>query len=59
MIAIAKPFAAMFRLPAIHLPRLNATRGRRKRATLDLIHASPHLLRDIGLAEGQIPSRGR
>ena len=52
MIAIAKPVATAFRLPRWALPRLFTT-TRRRRATIDLIHSSPHLLRDIGLGEGQ------
>ncbi|WP_139198700.1 hypothetical protein [Devosia sp. YR412] len=59
MSTIAKPS-----LTAIHLPRwhfswpLSVTR-RRRRATIDLIHSSPHLLRDIGVSEGHVVERGR
>lgn len=56
--------------PAIRLPRpsfrrllrlwqLHRLRSRRRRATIDLIHASPHLLRDIGAMEGCVVERGR
>jgi len=55
MIAIAKPVAA-FRLPRWVFPRLFIT-TRRRQTTIDLIHSSPHLLRDIGLGEGHCMSR--
>ena len=32
---------------------------RRRQATIDLIHASPHLRRDIGLVEEHFSVRGR
>ncbi len=48
MIAIAKPVATSFHLPRWAFPRLWNTERRRKQATIDLIHSSPHLLRDIG-----------
>jgi hypothetical protein len=51
MIAIAKPVATAFHLPRLKLPRLFRADRRRKQATIDLIHASPHLLRDIGATE--------
>lgn len=59
MITIAKPV-----LIAIHLPRWALSLGstsehRRKQATIDLIHSSPHLLRDIGLVDGLFIPRNR
>lgn len=59
MIAIAKPFVATFHLPHWSLPRRSIDAGRRRRATIDLIHSSPHLLRDIGVCEGVISERGQ
>ena len=59
MIAIAKPFSAAIHLPRWVFPRLSGGERRRKRATVDLIHSSPHLLRDIGLAEGNVGSPNR
>jgi len=56
MIAIAKPVAAAIHLPRWILPRLAR---RRRQATIDLIHSSPHLLRDIGVTEGRIRERGQ
>ncbi|WP_332685992.1 hypothetical protein [Devosia sp.] len=51
MIAIAKPVAAAFHLPRLSFLRPFSANQRRKQATIDLIHASPHLLRDIGATE--------
>jgi len=59
MIAIAKPFSAAIHLPRWVFPRLSASERRRKRATIDLIHSSPHLLRDIGMVEGTLSSPNR
>lgn len=51
----------------IRLPRFNfwrvlglfRLRNRRRQVTIDLIHSSPHLLRDIGAVDGRIVERGR
>ena len=51
MSSIAKPIAKSFHLPEIHLPRWRWLARKRRRNTMDLIHSSPHLLRDIGLLE--------
>lgn len=59
MIAIAKPVTAAFHLPRLSLSRLFNTDKRRKRATIDLIHSSPHLLRDIGATEDRFSDRYR
>ena len=59
MSAIAKPIAITFHLPRWTWPRGLFTASRRRRATLDLIHSSPHLLRDIGVAEGKVVLRDR
>ena len=59
MIAIAKPVAVAFHLPRWAFPRLTSAERRRRRATIDLIHASPHLLRDIGATEDNLGGRGR
>ena len=55
MIALTKPVFTAFRLPHWHLPSL--VRRRRKQAMIDLVHASPHLLRDIGVTEGTLTER--
>ena len=57
MIAIAKPIATAIHLPRWVFPRLSSTERRRKQATIDLIHSSPHLLRDIGATEDKIVTR--
>lgn len=59
MIALTKPVFTIFRLPHWHLPHLASTERRRKRAMIDLVHASPHLLRDIGVTEGTITERNQ
>jgi len=59
MIAIAKPVTSAFHLPRWVFPRLSATQRRRRQATIDLIHSSPHLLRDIGATEDRFSGRGR
>lgn len=51
MIAITKPVSAAFHLPRLGLSRLFGAERRRRQATIDLIHSSPHLLRDIGATE--------
>lgn len=57
MIAITKPVAAVIHLPRWSLSRLFSSEHRRKQATIDLIHASPHLLRDIGATEDKVRDR--
>ena len=57
MIAITKPVVAAFHLPRLSFPRLFSVERRRKQATIDLIHASPHLLRDIGATEDRFSER--
>jgi hypothetical protein len=57
MIAIAKPVSKVFHLP--RLPVWNLKARARRRATMDLIHSSPHLLRDIGVGDGTVVVRGR
>lgn len=57
MIAATKPGARAIRLPRWDISRLFGTARRRRQATIDLIHSSPHLLRDIGLAEGHVGIR--
>jgi hypothetical protein len=59
MIAIAKPIATAIHLPRWVLPRLSTTERRRRQTTIDLIHSSPHLLWDIGVAEGNVGSPDR
>lgn|GEM_PF-1535379 len=39
--------------------RRHAAARRRRQATIDLIHASPHLLADIGATEEHFSRRGR
>jgi hypothetical protein len=59
MIAIAKPLATAIHLPRWVFPRLWHTERHRKQATVDLIHSSPHLLRDIGVDAGNMRSPHR
>jgi hypothetical protein len=59
MITIAKPVVTAFHLPRLGFPRLFRADQRRKQATIDLIHASPHLLRDIGATEDRLSERRR
>lgn len=57
MIATAKPLFAAIHLPGWRLPRFSVTERRRRQATIDLIHSSPHLLRDIGASESDVTGR--
>ena len=63
MITLAKPSNAPLSRLLARLPqlfgalRLHAVARRRRRATIDLIHASPHLLRDIGVRDDQMNER--
>ncbi len=59
MSTIAKPFLAAFHLPRLAVERKEASPRKRRQATIDLIHSSPHLRRDIGLTEANVVSRGR
>jgi hypothetical protein len=59
MIAITKPLSTSFHLPRWAFARLWSTERRRKQATADLIHSSPHLLRDIGATEDHFSERYR
>jgi hypothetical protein len=59
MTTIAKPIISLFHLPRWHMPQLNKETKRRRRVTIDLINASPHLLRDIGVVEGRVLTKGR
>lgn len=59
MNAIARPLIAAFHLPRWSAPHLFGVARRRRQATIDLIHASPHLLRDIGVTDHNIIGRGR
>ena len=59
MNAIARPLIAAFHLPRWSAPLPFSAARRRRQATLDLIHSSPHLLRDIGATEDQFSERHR
>lgn len=59
MTTLTKPVISAFRLPRWALRRLVSTERRRKQAMIDLVHASPYLLRDIGVTEGMIARRKR
>lgn len=58
MSSIAKPVAGLVRLPRFRFswPRLS---WHRKQTTIELSHASPHLLRDIGLADHYVRTRAK
>lgn len=57
MSTIARPLSAPFRFAQLRLPRVFGADRRRRQATIDLIHSSPHLLRDIGASEGMVKMR--
>ena len=59
MTAIANTLATAIHLPRLSFPRLFSADRRRKQATVDLIHSSPHLLRDIGATENNLDERHR
>lgn len=59
MIALAKPFVAPFRLPLARRGNLTDIARRRHQVTIDLVHSSPHLRRDIGLLEENVTGRHR
>ena len=59
MIANTKPIAATFQLPRLNFSRLFGGESRRRQATIDLVHSSPHLLRDIGATEDRFSDRHR
>ena len=59
MNTLAKPLIVAFHLPRWRLPRPFGAAYRRRQTTIDLIHSSPHLLRDIGVTDHNITSRGR
>ncbi|KKC33775.1 hypothetical protein [Devosia psychrophila] len=56
---IAKPLLPAIHLPRWSFPRLFSAAHRRRQVTIDLIHSSPHLLRDIGLIEDRVVERRR
>ena len=57
MTVIAKPFAAAVHLFHWPFSHLSSADRRRRQATIDLINASPHLLRDIGATEDKVVCR--
>lgn len=59
MIAVAKPIATVFHLPSWVFPRLIGREHQRRQTTIDLIHSSPHLLRDIGATADHFNERYR
>lgn len=59
MNAIARPLIAAFHLPRWGAPLPFSAARRRRQATIDLIHSSPHLLRDIGATDHIISNRRR
>lgn len=59
MSTLAKPFLASFHLPRLALDRKEASPRRRKQATIDLVHSSAYLRRDIGLTDEHVVSRHR
>lgn len=59
MTTLAKPLTTPFRLPTLTWPQFDKTDRKRKQATIDLIHASPHLRRDIGFDSDYRGERGR
>lgn len=59
MTANTKSLAATLHMPRWAIPRLFGSDRRRRQATIDLIHSSPHLLRDIGAIDHALPKRGK
>jgi hypothetical protein len=59
MTTIAKPLAVFFQLPRISFSKLSGNNQRRRQTTIDLIHSSPYLKRDIGLLEEHFTLRHR
>jgi hypothetical protein len=57
MLAIARPFFSFLRPRAPVLGAWMSETRRRKHTTIDLIHASHHLRRDIGLLDEHISVR--
>ena len=56
MQSISRTFLSLFHVPPFRLPlarrgNLGEIAQRRRQATIDLSHASPHLRRDIGIVE--------
>ena len=59
MVARAKSVVPAFHLPRLYLPRFDFTARRRRQASIDLLHSSAHLRRDIGaLEENFVERRG-
>lgn len=52
MNTLAKPLTRALRLPRLAVPRFDWAARRRRQAMIDLMHASPYLLRDIGVSDG-------
>ena len=59
MTAIANTLTTAIHLPRLSFPRLFSAERRRRQTTMDLIHSSPHLLRDIGATENNLDERHR
>ena len=57
MTAIANTLATAIHLPRLSFPRLFDAERRRRQTTIDLIHSSAHLLRDIGATESNLGER--
>lgn len=59
MHALSLPRLLSIRLPRWHWSKPPHPTRKQRQATIDLISASPHLLRDIGIYEGHCSRRGR
>jgi hypothetical protein len=57
MSTIANSLLLAFRLPLLIPGPREPSPRRRKQSTIDLIHASPHLMRDIGLDDRLLARR--
>ncbi|WEK02852.1 MAG: hypothetical protein P0Y65_11585 [Candidatus Devosia phytovorans] len=57
MTAITQSAECAITLPRWSVWRLFRIHSRRRRVTVDLIHSSPHLLRDIGAMEYRVVER--
>lgn len=57
--ALFKPHQASFQLPQARRGNLSLIERRRRQATIDLLHSSPHLRRDLGLSDDRTICRGQ
>lgn len=59
LFALARPHATSIQLPEARRGNLSMISQRRRQATIDLIHSSAHLRRDIGFDNDYRGERGQ